>query len=79
MIMLYEGLDKINQTVVGGTCALISVGGHITGGGHSVISTKYGLAADQVCELPQRFILPMQPINLKICLGPGDGGRYTRG
>lgn len=48
MIVLYEGLDRINQTVVGGTSATVSVGGHTTGGGHSLISTKYGLAADQV-------------------------------
>lgn len=48
---LVEDLDKINQTVVGGTSKSVSVGGYITGGGHSVLAPLYGMAADQVLEL----------------------------
>ncbi|KAI1120993.1 FAD-binding domain-containing protein [Nemania abortiva] len=48
---LVEKLDKINQTVVGGTSKTVSVGGYITGGGHSVLAQLYGMGADNVLEL----------------------------
>ncbi|KAI1872269.1 uncharacterized protein JN550_003988 [Neoarthrinium moseri] len=48
---LYEELDKINQTVVGGGGKTVAVGGFITGGGHSILAPRYGLAADQVLEI----------------------------
>ncbi|KAH8662229.1 hypothetical protein BX600DRAFT_498795 [Xylariales sp. PMI_506] len=51
MITMYEELDKINQTVVGGGGKTVSVGGYITGGGHSLLAPRYGLAADQVLEI----------------------------
>ncbi|KAI1392118.1 FAD-binding domain-containing protein [Hypoxylon trugodes] len=51
LIDIYRELDKINQTVVGGNGASVSVGGYVTGGGHSILAPRYGLAADQVLEV----------------------------
>lgn len=48
---IYVALDKYNQTVVGGGSKTVSAGGYISGGGHSILSPKYGLAADQVIEM----------------------------
>lgn len=47
----YIALDKYNQTIVGGYGGTVSVGGYITGAGHSILSPKYGLAADNVLEM----------------------------
>lgn len=44
-------LAPVNRTVVGGTGRTVSVGGYLTGGGHSILSSRYGLATDQVLEL----------------------------
>ncbi|MCJ1361065.1 hypothetical protein MMC16_000162 [Acarospora aff. strigata] len=41
---------KLGVVVVGGADAGVGIGGFITGGGHSPISSKYGLGADQVLE-----------------------------
>lgn len=61
MITLYEELDKINQTIVGGGGKTVGIGGYITGGGHSVLAPRYGLATDRVLEIeavtPSRQIL----------------------
>ncbi|KAK3943095.1 6-hydroxy-D-nicotine oxidase [Diplogelasinospora grovesii] len=51
MIELYSALAALNQTVVGGGGRTVSVGGYLTGGGHSLLSARYGLAADQVLEM----------------------------
>lgn len=51
MGVLYDGLDKMGRTVVGGNNASIGVGGYITGGGHSILSTKHGMGADQALEM----------------------------
>lgn len=51
MVTLYEELDKINQTIVGGLAKSVAVGGLITGAGHSILAPRYGLAADQVLEI----------------------------
>ena len=45
---IYTYLDAINQTAVGGGGKTVSVGGYLSGGGHSLLSARYGLAADQV-------------------------------
>jgi FAD/FMN-containing dehydrogenase len=51
MITLYEELDKINQTIVGGGAKTVGIGGYITGGGHSILAPRYGLGTDQVLEM----------------------------
>ncbi|KAI2639241.1 FAD-binding domain-containing protein [Xylaria nigripes] len=48
---IYEALDKINQTVVGGMSKSVGVGGYITGGGHSILAPRYGMGADNVFEM----------------------------
>ncbi len=48
---LYDFLAPYNQTIVGGGGATVSVGGYLTGGGHSLLSSRYGLATDQVLEM----------------------------
>lgn len=48
---LYDALDALNQTVVGGGGKTVSVGGYVTGAGHGLLSARYGLAADQVLEM----------------------------
>lgn len=57
MWSVYEELDKINQTAVGGNGATVSLGGYLTGGGHSVLAPHYGLGADQVYEM--EVVTPM--------------------
>ncbi|KAM3504341.1 hypothetical protein MY10362_003613 [Beauveria mimosiformis] len=48
---IYAALDRHGQTIVGGGSKTVSAGGYITGGGHSILSPRYGLAADQVIEM----------------------------
>ncbi|KAI0965734.1 hypothetical protein F4678DRAFT_467282 [Xylaria arbuscula] len=57
---IYDELDKINQTIVGGTSKSVSVGGYLTGGGHSILAPRYGLGADNVLEL--EVVTPMGDI-----------------
>lgn len=51
MMDLYEYLDGYGETVVGGGGITVGVGGYVTGGGHSVLSSRNGVAADQVLEM----------------------------
>jgi FAD/FMN-containing dehydrogenase len=48
---IYEYLDTFGQTIVGGMGKTIGMGGYVTGGGHSPLSPRYGLAADQVLQM----------------------------
>ncbi|KAK4151451.1 hypothetical protein C8A00DRAFT_45344 [Chaetomidium leptoderma] len=48
---LYNELDAVNRTIVGGGGKSVSVGGYVTGAGHSLLSARYGLAADRVLEM----------------------------
>jgi len=48
---LYHNLDLKNQTCVDGMGEEITLGGYLTGGGHSPLSHIYGLGADQVYEV----------------------------
>lgn len=48
---IYQATAKFNQTVVGGGAKTVSAGGYISGGGHSILSPRYGLAADNVLEM----------------------------
>lgn len=48
---LYEAVAKENVTVVGGADLDVGIGGWTGGGGHSPISSLYGLGADNVLEM----------------------------
>lgn len=51
VIEAYEFADSQGYVVVGGNCPTVGMaGGYIQGGGHGPLSSKYGLAADQVLE-----------------------------
>lgn len=45
---LYEQLDPLNLTVVGGRVAGVGVGGLVLGCGISYVSSKHGFACDNV-------------------------------
>ncbi|KAF5675780.1 6-hydroxy-d-nicotine oxidase [Fusarium heterosporum] len=51
MYDLYTYLDKFGRVIVGGGGKSVGLGGYITGGGHSILSPKFGLAVDQVLEM----------------------------
>jgi FAD/FMN-containing dehydrogenase len=51
MFEIYAEAVKNNITVVGGGDVEVGIGGWITGGGHSPVSSKFGLGADQVLEM----------------------------
>lgn len=48
---IYTRLDEMNQTIVGGGGKTVALGGYLTGGGHSLLSPYYGMAADHVVEI----------------------------
>jgi FAD/FMN-containing dehydrogenase len=39
-----------NLTIVSGGAETVGIGGFLTGGGHSALSSTFGMAADQVLE-----------------------------
>ncbi|KAM0323137.1 hypothetical protein ACHAQA_008987 [Verticillium albo-atrum] len=47
----YLATAKHNHTIVGGGGKTVGLGGYITGGGHSILSARHGLAADQVLQM----------------------------
>lgn len=51
MFDIYTYLDTLNQTAVGGGGKTVSVGGYMSGGGHSLLSARFGLATDQILEI----------------------------
>jgi FAD/FMN-containing dehydrogenase len=51
MRQLYHAATDRKLMIVGGDSATVSLGGYISGGGHSVLSPWLGMAADQVVEL----------------------------
>ncbi|KAK2592435.1 hypothetical protein QQS21_009851 [Conoideocrella luteorostrata] len=83
MYDIYQATAKYKQTVVGGGAKSVSVGGYISGGGHSVLSQRYGMAADQVLEMevvtPQGEILKVnedQNTDLFWALRGGGGSTF---
>lgn len=48
---IYAAAHARGITLVGGTGDTIGLGGYLTGGGHSPLSAKLGLAVDQVLEM----------------------------
>ncbi|KAF2402391.1 FAD-binding domain-containing protein [Trichodelitschia bisporula] len=48
---LYAQAKERKLMIVGGDSKTVSGGGYLTGGGHSPLSPKYGMGADQVLEI----------------------------
>ncbi|KAK8041122.1 hypothetical protein PG994_014129 [Apiospora phragmitis] len=80
----YQAARAYNGVVVGGDCATVGVvGGYLQGGGHSALSSLYGMAADQVLEWEvvdgTGNILQATPssnADLYWALSGGGGGTY---
>lgn len=81
---IYEAANELNLLVVGGDCPSMGlVGGYTQGGGHSFLSSLYGLGADQVLEWEvvtaqgQHLIANLkQNSDLYWALYGGGGGTY---
>jgi FAD/FMN-containing dehydrogenase len=81
---LFAAANAQNVVVVGGDCPSIGLaGGYTQGGGHSILSSLYGLGADQVLEWEvltaqgQHLIAtPRQNQDLYWALSGGGGGTY---
>ena len=82
---LYEAADKHGVTGVGGACAGVGVtGGYSTGGGHSPLTTKYGMASDQVLSIDivtpdGRFVTVDEKNNEDLFWAIRGGGSATFG
>src|ERR1700742_1351913 len=48
---IYEAVAAYNLSIVGGADPNVGIGGWVTGGGHSPISSVYGLGVGQVLEM----------------------------
>ncbi|KAF9879641.1 FAD binding domain-containing protein [Colletotrichum karsti] len=46
-----KAVAEHGQAIVGGGCASVGVGGYTAGGGHSLLSPRYGMAADNVLQM----------------------------
>nr|ANM86569.1 putative FAD oxidase [Cladonia uncialis subsp. uncialis]AUW31352.1 putative isoamyl alcohol oxidase [Cladonia uncialis subsp. uncialis] len=81
---IYAAADNHNSVVVGGDCATVgAAGGYTQGGGHSALSSKFGLAADQTLEWEVidgdgNFLTATRTENpdLYWALSGGGGGTY---
>ena len=81
----YAEAHKHGLRVVGGFCPSVGVaGGYTQGGGHSPLSSQYGLGADQVLEWEvvladgnHIVASPMQHKDLFWALSGGGGGTYA--
>lgn len=51
MFDVYKVADQHGRVIVGGGGKTVGIGGYVTGGGHSIMSPHYGLAADNVLEM----------------------------
>jgi FAD/FMN-containing dehydrogenase len=82
---LYAAANQYGVTAVGGECKGVGVsGGYTTGGGHSPMSGKHGLAADQVLSvnvvLPNgRFVTASETENTDLFWALRGGGGATFG
>ncbi|PMD34528.1 FAD-binding domain-containing protein [Hyaloscypha variabilis F] len=57
---IYSQLNLHNQTAIDGMGSEVTMGGYLTGGGHSPLSAMYGLGADQVYQV--EMVTPMGDI-----------------
>lgn len=82
---LYAAANRYGVTAVGGECAGVGVaGGYTAGGGHSPLSSKYGLGSDQVLSidvvLPNgRFVTATETLNKDLFWALRGGGGATFG
>ncbi|KND86997.1 6-hydroxy-D-nicotine oxidase [Tolypocladium ophioglossoides CBS 100239] len=51
MYDIYAATAEHGQTIVGGGGKSVGISGYLTGGGHSILASRYGLAADNVLEM----------------------------
>ncbi|KAK0644578.1 FAD binding domain-containing protein [Cercophora newfieldiana] len=51
MLDVYRETGRMGRTVVGGNGRTVALGGFITGGGHSILAPRWGMAADRVVEV----------------------------
>ncbi|KAL3480368.1 hypothetical protein BJX99DRAFT_266848 [Aspergillus californicus] len=81
---IYQAADIRGLVVVGGECSTVGVaGGYTQGGGHSALSSRFGLGADQVLDWQVvdgtgRFLTasPTKNPDLYWSLSGGGGGTY---
>ncbi|KAJ0421421.1 hypothetical protein BJY00DRAFT_282242 [Aspergillus carlsbadensis] len=85
-IEAYEAADRAGYQVLGGECPTVGLaGGYTQGGGHSALSSRYGLAADQtlsweVVDGSGRHIIATRDNehkDLYWALSGGGGGTYA--
>ncbi|KAG9258564.1 uncharacterized protein F5Z01DRAFT_670274 [Emericellopsis atlantica] len=82
---MYEVAEKHGYTGVGGECRTVGVtGGYTPGGGHSPVSSLYGMAADQVLSVDivtpdGRFITADDTQNTDLFWAIRGGGAATWG
>ncbi len=84
MAEIYKATAEINHTVVGGNGRTVALGGFISGAGHSLLSPRYGLAADRVLEMemvtPKGEILTLNECqNTDLFWAARGGGASTFG
>ncbi|RYO76372.1 hypothetical protein DL762_007065 [Monosporascus cannonballus] len=81
----YQAADSAGYRLVGGNCPSVGVaGGYTQGGGHSSLSSQYGLAADNVLEWEvvtasgeHLIATPRSNEDLYWALSGGGGGTYA--
>ena len=81
---VYTAVDARGLRVVGGECATVGLaGGYLQGGGHSTLSSTYGLGADQILEWEvvtangtHVVASPSKNEDLYWALSGGGGGTY---
>jgi len=81
----YTAADAQGLRIVGGTCPTVGIaGGYTQGGGHSILSSVYGLGADQVLEWEvvtaageHLIATPEKNSDLYWALSGGGGGTYA--
>ncbi|KAF5347957.1 hypothetical protein D9756_010213 [Leucocoprinus leucothites] len=85
VLQMYQEAEPRGLTVVGGECPTVGwAGGYIQGGGHSHLSSLYGLAADQTLEMEVitmdgklLTISPTKNSDLFWAMSGGGGGAYA--
>ncbi|PHH59141.1 hypothetical protein CDD81_3699 [Ophiocordyceps australis] len=81
----YQAVNRTGHRAVGGSCPTVGVaGGYTQGGGHSMLSSMYGMGADNVLEwevvtLDGRHLIatPERHSDLYWAMSGGGGGTYA--